>query len=294
MSFVGGLVLGFLGAALAAPMALALARLLSIYVIVREREAKVFLLFGEVIGVVREPGLHFLWGIFGVRALLIGFFGRVVSVSLSLDQVYLRSQPVNSAEGAPMGIGVWYEMQVHDPVSFLFKNTDPRGSLRANVGSSTVRALSNMQLEDMLETRHQMSALVRDEVAPSADEWGFRLGSVYIRKVHFRDLGMIRQIEEKVVNRLRQVTGAIRQDGANQVSLITNTAERQAAFEFGRAAALRPNMMSELLQAVTHQPEVGDALFEVLEAQRLIACKGELTLVPVGSKMLSAMIAGES
>jgi len=27
---------------------------------------------------------------------------------------------------------------------------------------------------------------------------------VYIRKVHFRDAGMIKQIEEKVVNRLRQ------------------------------------------------------------------------------------------
>jgi hypothetical protein len=33
--------------------------------------------------------------------------------------------------------------------------------------------------------------------------------------VHFRDVGMIKQIEEKVVNRLRQVTAAIKQDGTN-------------------------------------------------------------------------------
>ncbi len=32
---------------------------------------------------------------------------------------------------------------------------------------------------------------------------------------------MMRQIESKVVNRLRQVTAAIKQDGANQVSIIT-------------------------------------------------------------------------
>ena len=83
-----------------------------------------------------------------------------------------------------------------------------------------------MPLADMLETRHTMSQTVRAEVSDKSHEWGYQLGSVYIRKVHFRDVGMIRQIEEKVVNRLRQVTSAIRQDGANQVSIITSTAER--------------------------------------------------------------------
>jgi hypothetical protein len=73
----------------------------------------------------------------------------------------------------------------------------------------------------MLETRHQMSQAVRAEVSPKSIEWGYNLGSVYIRKVHFRDSNMIKQIEEKVVNRLRQVTSAIKQDGANQVSIIT-------------------------------------------------------------------------
>jgi hypothetical protein len=131
-----------------------------------------------------------------------------------------------------MGIGVWYEMQISDPVAYLFKNTDPRGSLAANVSSATVRMLSNMPLDDMLVTRHVMSRAVRAEVSPKSEQWGYRLGSVYIRKVHFRDRGMIRQIEEKVVNRLRQVTSAIRQDGANRVSIITNSAERRAAVEF--------------------------------------------------------------
>ena len=50
-------------------------------------------------------------------------------LDLRLDQEYLRSQPVNSEEGAPMGIGIWYEMFISDPVAYLFKNADPRGSL---------------------------------------------------------------------------------------------------------------------------------------------------------------------
>ena len=97
-----------------------------------------------------------------------------------------------------------------------------------------------MPLAEMLETRHNMSQTVRAEVTGKSQEWGYQLGSVYIRKVHFRDAGMIRQIEEKVVNRLRQVTSAIKQAGANQVSVITSSAEREAAVEFAKAAAIRP------------------------------------------------------
>ena len=96
-----------------------------------------------------------------------------------------------------MGIGVWYEMKISDPVSYLFKNSDPAGSLAANVSNATVRTLSNMPLDGMLETRHTMSRAVRAEVSPKSEEWGYRLGSVYIRKVHFRDRDMIQQIEEK-------------------------------------------------------------------------------------------------
>ena len=170
----------------------------------------------------------------------MNWLGRGYVLDMRLDQTYLRSQAVNSEEGAPMGIGIWYEMFISDPVAYLFKNADPRGSLAANVSNATVRCLSNMKLADMMENRHAMSQTVRAEVSPKSHEWGYKLGSVYIRKVHFRDHGMIRQIEEKVVNRLRQVTSAIKQDGANQVSIITSTAERQAAVEFAKAAAMRP------------------------------------------------------
>ena len=65
------------------------------------------------------------------------------------------------------------------------------------MGNATVRCLSNMPLAEMLENRHAMSRTVRDEVSPKSHEWGYSLGSVYIRKVHFRDVGMIRQIERR-------------------------------------------------------------------------------------------------
>jgi hypothetical protein len=136
----------------------------------------------------------------------------------------------------------------------------------------------------MLENRHAMSRTVRDEVSHKSLEWGYQVGSVYVRKVHFRDGEMIRQIEEKVVNRLRQVTGAIRQDGSNQVNLIASTAEREAAVEFAKAAAIRPQLVGAALQEIGRDPEVTGALFEILETQKLLESEAKVTIVPAGTR----------
>jgi regulator of protease activity HflC (stomatin/prohibitin superfamily) len=146
----------------------------------------------------------------------------------------------------------------------------------------------------MLHTRHEMSQAVRTEVSPKSTEWGYKLGSVYVRKVHFRDAQMIRQIEEKVVNRLRQVTAAIRQDGANQVSIITSTAEREAAIEFGKANAMRPKIVGEALKTISADGEVANALFEILETQRILSGKAQITLIPGQNNLLGQLLAARS
>ncbi|MGJ5819568.1 SPFH domain-containing protein [Paludibaculum fermentans] len=267
-----------MGLLLVEPVVLGLMRLLGLYATVEERKCRVYVLFGKVIGEISEPGLHILPFVLGPSAFIVNLLGKCYVLDLRLDQEYLRSQPVNSEEGAPMGIGIWYEMQISNAVAYLFKNTDPRGSLRANVSNATVRCLSNMPLAEMLETRHKMSQTVRDEVSEKSQAWGYQLGSIYIRKVHFRDSGMIRQIEEKVVNRLRQVTSAIKQDGANQVSIITSSAERTAAVAFAQAAVIRPKMIGAALKVISGDPEVADTLFEILETQKMLENKGKLTL----------------
>jgi regulator of protease activity HflC (stomatin/prohibitin superfamily) len=276
------------------PILKGLTRMFGVYDIVEEGSSHVYVLFGKVRGILIEPGLYFLWPKLGLSALIVRWLGRRYVLDMRLDQKYLRSLPVNSEEGAPMGIGIWYEMFISDPVAYLFKNADPQGSLSANVSNATVRTLSNMPLADMLETRHQMSQTVRTEVSPKSTEWGYKLGSVYIRKVHFRDAQMIRQIEEKVVNRLRQVTAAIRQDGANQVSIITSKAEREAAVEFGKANAMRPKIVGEALRQISVDRQVADALFEILETQRVLDGEAQITLIPPGNNLLAQLVAAET
>ena len=293
MNFFSTFFITFVASFAVIPLLFAMARLLGVYTIVRERRCHVYVLFGKVLTLIEEPGLYFLWPMIGWKALIVNWMGSCYVLDMRLDQVYLRSAPVNSEEGAPMGIGIWYEMFISDPVAYLFKNTDPRGSLSANVGNSTVRCLSNLPLAEMMVNRHGMSRTVRDEVSPKSHEWGYKLGSVYIRKVHFRDLEMIRQIESKVVNRLRQVTSAIKQDGANQVSIITSTADRKAAIEFAKAAAIRPQLVGEALQKICQDPETSESLFTILETQKLIDGKSRVTLIPRGSGMLTDLMASQ-
>ncbi len=275
----------------ATPLIINFLKFFGFFTVVQERTAQVFILFGNVELVLTEPGFYFLWPHLTWKALIVNWLGEKREVDLRLDQAYQRSLAVNSEEGAPMGIGVWYEMFITDPLSFLFKNEDPIGSLAANVSNSTVRSLSNMPLGQMLIDRHDMSRIVREEVVKESGDWGFKLGSVYIRKVHFRDPEMIRQIESKVVNRLRQVTSAIKQDGANQVNIITSSAQKTAATEFAKAAAMRPLIVGNALRDIARDKQVSDCLFDVLEIQNILSSNANIILIPKGQVLMPQLLA---
>lgn len=269
------------------PALLGAARGLGIYAIVNEREAQVFTLFGEVLGTLRDPGLHFPVADFGIRALLVPFFGKRHFVSTRLRQFYLRDQMVNSEEGTPMGVGIFYEMQVTDPVAFLFNNADPDGSLAANVASATISTLSNLDMDKLLEDRHQLSRKVRAMVSPQSEKWGYKLGSVYIRKVSFTDREMVDNITDKVVKRLIQVTSAMKQDGENRVGLIQSQTAYKVSQQLAEAGAKRPAVVGDALNAVANDdPEVLEALMEVMETEQLLEAGAGVEVVPEGVRVL--------
>jgi hypothetical protein len=89
---------------------------------------------------------------------------------------------------------------------------------------------------------------------------------------------------------LRQVTSAIKQEGVNQVRIITSTAERQAAVEFAKAEAMRPRIVGAALQEIAREPEIATAMFELLEIQKIVEGDADITLVPQGSEMLKELL----
>jgi regulator of protease activity HflC (stomatin/prohibitin superfamily) len=274
--FLTSIFFGFVATFIAVGVFMAFGRIFQFWRILPERTVIVYTNFGKVIGEVSEPGMFFPIFHFGIKAILLPFFGKAYTVTTALQQTYLRNQLVNSEEGAPMGVGVWYEMYVSNCTSFLFQNSDPVGSLRANVATAVSRQLSNLKLETLLEDRDALSSKVREEVSPTSLKWGFQLGSTYIRKVAFRDKGMIAQIELKVVNRLRQVTAAMRQNGDNQVALIHSDADK-------KAQAVRPQVVGGALAEVQKEPAVATALFRLLDIKATLKSTGKVLISPAGT-----------
>jgi len=283
MNFIVSLCVGFALTFIVTGILVLLGQMFQLWRVLPERTVLVYTFFGKVIGQVDEPGLFFPIAHFGLRSLLLPFFGKTYTVSTQLHQSYLRNQLVNSEEGAPMGVGVWFEMYVNDPEAFLFRNSDPIGSLKANVATAVVKQLSNLKLDVLLEDRDALSRKVREEVSPTSTEWGFALGSTYIRKVAFRDLGMIAEIQRKVVNRLRQVTAAMKQAGDNTVAIIHSEADKQASQRLGQAQAVRPEVVGRALGEIQREPEVAAALFRLLDIQASLKSPGKIVLADSGT-----------
>jgi hypothetical protein len=62
MNFLIAFFATFFGCMIVVPLILAFARAFGIYTIVNEGRSRVFMLFGKVITVINEPGIHFCRG----------------------------------------------------------------------------------------------------------------------------------------------------------------------------------------------------------------------------------------
>lgn len=284
MTYLYYFIAGIFIAIIATPLLYKTGSLLQLWRTVPEKTVIVYTLFGKVIGNLDKAGINLPVSTFGLKAFLVPLFGKVYTVSTNMNQYYLRNQLVNSEEGAPMGVGIWYECYVSDPAAYLFKNSDPVGSLSANVSTAVIKQLSNLKLDILLEDRDALSRKVRAEVSPTSEEWGFTLGSTYIRKVAFRDEGMIKEIERKVVNRLRQVTASMRQEGENKVAIIGSNAEKEASRRLGKAQAVRPKIVGEALSKIRKNQEVAEILFDLLDLQSTLRSKGKIILTNSGTE----------
>ena len=186
-----------------------------------------------------------------------------------------------------MGVGIWYEMKVNNPVDYLFVNANPDSSLQANVASSTISVLSNLEMETMLENRHSLSRTVREAVSPLSEKWGYQLGSIYIRKVAFTDSQMVDNITEKVVKRLVQVTSAMKQDGENRVGLIKSETAYKVSRKMAEASAKRPEVVGRTLNEIAKSdPEILEVVMSVMETENLLESGAGVEMLPAGANFL--------
>ena len=67
------------------PIFLGLLKLLGIFAIVTERSARVYVMFGKVLGTLEEPGFYFLPAKLGLNALLVNWLGKCYVLDLRLE-----------------------------------------------------------------------------------------------------------------------------------------------------------------------------------------------------------------
>ena len=142
-------------------------------------------------------------------------------------------------------------------------------------------------MDMMLENRHSLSRTVRKAVSPLSEKWGYRLGSVYIRKVYFTDRQMVDNITEKVVKRLVQVTSAMKQDGENRVGLIRSETANKVSQKMAEAQSTRPDVVGKALNEIAKQDkEILQAVMDVMETDRLLQSDASVELLPTGSNVM--------
>ena len=133
--FMAAVLITFVVFLLLEPLFRGFLRLIGVYDIVEEGTAHVYVLFGKVALVVEEPGLQLLWLKMGPKAFVIRWLGDRHVLDTRLDQRYQRSLPVNSEEGAPMGIGVdeqlaqlfqWFGQVQYAPAEDLLTGLVPK------------------------------------------------------------------------------------------------------------------------------------------------------------------------
>ena len=74
MNFFSAFIATFIACWITVPILLVFLGAINFYTTVTEGRAKVYVLFGRVLGVVFEPGLHLLWLRLGPQAALVRLF----------------------------------------------------------------------------------------------------------------------------------------------------------------------------------------------------------------------------
>ena len=187
---------------------------------------------------------------------------------------------MNSEEGTPMGIGVWYEMRVGNPEDYLFENTDPRGSLRANVRNA------DGALPEQYAPAKSPRRPPRNE--PARARRGFAkirgLGIPPWLRLHSQGAlsGRSNDSPDRAKGGQPAAPGHLGDPsaGGNQVAIIKSGAERAAAAEFAHASAVRPYLVGKAIQEIAKDKEILNTVFEILETEKMLDGDVELTLVP--------------
>ena len=216
---------------------------LSIRVVQQYEKMVVFRLGRTNEGMVRDPGLQFIWPI----------IDRGVKVDLREQFIEVPSQTAITKDNAPINIDFLIYWKIVDPLRSVVNVANFAGALQG-IATTTLRAvIGDIILDDVLSKRDQINEILRVRLDESTERWGGKITTVEIREITPpRDVqdAMNRQLSAERTRRA-VITES---EGSRQAAI--NVAEGQKQAEIlkaegdRQAAILRAEGFSEALTRI--------------------------------------------
>lgn len=220
-------------------------------------ETLLVLRFGKLANRVDDPGLHFLvdHGLPWVRT---------VRVSRRLQSLLLRDIEVHDVGGTELGVDVFVEYRITDPVKATFAIDDLTRALENVVSHGVITVLGVRQVGEILRDSGGLGDAIRRELEPETAPWGVVVHRVLLRQIR-PSLMANEQFLGEIAAKLEKVKARIEEEGRQAVALLHARTSAEVAVRVAQARGQYPRAVGTAYAAIRSDREVYEAYRELHE-----------------------------
>jgi regulator of protease activity HflC (stomatin/prohibitin superfamily) len=204
--------------------------------------------FGRLARRIDEPGLHFLvddpapWT-------------RTVRVSRRLRASLLRDLEVHDVAGTELGVDVFVEYRVTDPVLATFAIENLSDALEKLVAHSVITVLGARRCTEILRDAGALGDAIQAETTAEAAAWGVTVSRVLFQQIRPSQMAG-EQLLAEVAARLEKVKARIEEEGRQAVALLHARTAAEVAGQIAEARGQYPRAVGRAYAAMRAAPSV--------------------------------------
>ncbi len=205
-------------------------------------ESLLVLRFGRLARRVDEPGLH---------VLIDGFapWTRTLRVSRRIQATLLRDIEVHDVGGTELGVDVFVEFQVVDPVKATFAIENLSESVIKLVSHAVITVLGARTFDEILRDSGSLSEGVQAEIRSEAAAWGVEVRKVLLQQMRPSSMAT-EQILAEVAARLEKMKARIEEEGRQAVALLHARTAAEIAVRIAKARGQYPRAIGKAYAAM--------------------------------------------
>lgn len=251
------------------PLLLALARALTLEV--EDEEAVLITRFGKLDRTLKSPGLLVF------PSMLLPWM-QARRVSLQRDFREISGVHINDARGTTVGVDLWVEFRIVDPVRATFQVADWDRAMQNLISHTASAVLGDREFKQILGDRTELGTSIKRLTESETARWGIAIERVFIRDVKLLP-EVSRLMLQTIAAQLERARADVDQAGRLAVAqLEADTSVRVAAL-IAEAKGQYPQAVGRAFEALKKQPAVLDAYNQIyalstLRPHRTVAFRG--------------------